>query len=145
MAKNTKREGSVSNQADPPLIGDWSSGNPRADVDRMIEHANATGLPADPQCSVEVSITEVQGEFCVPLPVLEATPTGHIKTSANVRLLGCPLAQQVLTRLRTELNKRAARMDNGRFVQDPSHALIWLLEQYGRALGLDKTHGRKKH
>jgi hypothetical protein len=38
-----------------------------------------------------------------------------------------------MSRLRIGLNANAARMASGRFVQDNTHAVIWLLEQIALA------------
>lgn len=82
--------------------------------------------PLDPTCLIE-------------LPNLAAIPcTGHQTRHVDLHLTKYPLARAALTRLRHHLDDNNARLSTNRHATSPATALVWLLEQYGKAAGLQE-------
>lgn len=84
-----------------------------------------------------VGIDSIDEEMTFDVPKLNNSQcSGHQTRKVELQLTGHPLARKVLTKLRHHLDAVHARIDNGRHVESPSRALIWLLEQYGHASGI---------
>ena len=76
-------------------------------------------------------------EFYLKVPNLADVPcTGHKTQHVPLNLLRSHLASDTLTRLRHKLDDDNARLANGKHVTNASDAIKWLLEQYGRAAGI---------
>jgi hypothetical protein len=71
------------------------------------------------------------------LPDLTAVHcTGHRTRQVVMQLTRNPVVREVVTRLRHHLHENHAKIANGRHVDDPNQAVIWLLEWYGRLMGI---------
>lgn len=90
-----------------------------------------------PPCKTFAPVKVDDPEFFLRLPNLSAVEcNGHLTRHVDLQLNKYPLARKTLTLLRHHLDKSNARLSTNRHATNPAAALVWLLEQYGRAAGL---------
>lgn len=72
-------------------------------------------------------------------PNLAGMPCSGNKTRhVDLQLTRHPLAREVLTRLRHRLHQDHVTTLSHRHVDNPSQAIVWILEQIGLAMGIDR-------
>jgi len=101
-------------------------------------------LEESPPCETFAPVKVDDVTFFLKLPNIATVECqGHQTRHVPLQLTAYPLARAALTRLRHHLEAQQAtlvpspRSQQQRRVKDASTALVWLLEQYGRAAGLE--------
>jgi hypothetical protein len=90
-----------------------------------------------PPCETFAVQTVADPQFYLHLPNLAGVKCpGYLNRKVEAQLT--PLARKTLTSLRQHLDRTNARLLNGKHVDSVARTVNWLLEQYGRAAGLQE-------